>query len=110
MVTAALKVASDAQKSPATYPTTDTARLDILDTLNWYEAHREYAWPDFIVLGYSFSEAMRLRRQLVSDVEIALGKSGNLRVGRSDVVMRMVSPESMVGGKRSAGESSQEAV
>jgi hypothetical protein len=104
MVTAALKIASDAQKTPITYPTTDAARLDVLNTLNWYEAHAEYAWPDFSTMGYSFSETMRLRRQLVSDVEMALGKAGNVRVGRNDVDMGMGSPESMVGSKRSGGE------
>lgn len=68
MVTAALKYASD-QTSPTTYASADEARLEILNTLNWYEAHE---WPDFARLGFDFSQAMRFRRALVNDVFSAL--------------------------------------
>jgi hypothetical protein len=77
MVTAALKLASD-EKTPVTYSTPDEARLDILNTLNWFEAHSEYKWPDFTGLGFDFSQAMRLRRALINDFSTSLEKSGNV--------------------------------
>jgi hypothetical protein len=80
MVTAALKFASD-EKTPITYTSHDEARLDVLNTLNWFEAHSEYEWPDFARQGFDFSQAMRFRRALVTDVFIALQKAGNVRIG-----------------------------
>jgi hypothetical protein len=79
MVTAALQFTSDSNP-PASYPTPDAARLDILNTLNWYEAHAEYAWPDFSTHGHDFSQAMRFRRALVSDVCSALMSAGKVRI------------------------------
>jgi hypothetical protein len=77
MVTAALKLASD-EKTPVTYSTPDEARLDILNTLNWFQAHSEYKWPDLTGLGFDFSQAMRLRRALINDFSTSLEKSGNV--------------------------------
>jgi hypothetical protein len=71
MVTGALKFTSD-EKTPVTYTSQDEARLDILNTFNWLEAHSEYEWPNFARLGYGFSQAMHFRRALVNDVFIAL--------------------------------------
>lgn len=80
MVTAALKFAAD-DKTPATYTTADEARFEILTTLNWYEAHSEYEWPNFSGMGFDFNQAMRFRRALVGDVCTALQKSANVRIG-----------------------------
>ena len=112
MVTAALKFCSDATSSATSYTTADSARLDILKTLNWYEAHDEYEWPDFSSMGFDFSQAMRFRRALVSDVFVALQKAGNVRV--SGEVGVFGTPESVrgrgvkrsgvvIGGKFSGG-------
>jgi len=106
MVTAALKFASD-QPASVTYASADEARLEILNTLNWYEAHTEYEWPDFTHLGFDFSQAMRFRRALVNDVFIALKKAGNVRVNEGGGVG---TPDSANGGGRatkrgSVGES-----
>jgi hypothetical protein len=79
MVSAALQFASDSNP-PTTYPTPDAARLDMLNTLNWYEAHAEYAWPDFSAHGCDFTLAMRFRRALVGDVCVALIKAEKMRV------------------------------
>ncbi|KAF2133791.1 hypothetical protein P153DRAFT_380969 [Dothidotthia symphoricarpi CBS 119687] len=79
MVTAALKFASD-EKTSTGYTIADEARLDILNTLNWYEAHAEYEWPDFSKSGFDFAQTMRLRRALVNDVYLALQKAGNIRI------------------------------
>jgi hypothetical protein len=95
MVTAALKFASD-DKSPITYPTQDEARQEILSTLNWYEAHSEYEWPEFNRLGFDFSQSMRFRRALVNDVFVALQKAGNVRV--SDEAAVLGTPDN--GGER----------
>jgi hypothetical protein len=80
MVTAALKFASD-EKSPAIYPSQDDAKLAILKTLNWWEAHDEYQWPDFSRMNFDFAQAMRLRRALVNDVFSVLQKAGNVKIG-----------------------------
>ncbi|EOA87539.1 uncharacterized protein SETTUDRAFT_47278 [Exserohilum turcica Et28A] len=81
MITAAVKFSSArAHESTTTYATPDAARMDILNLLNWYEAHADYAWPDFSSLGFDFSLAMRWRRALVNDVYIALKKSGTVRI------------------------------
>lgn len=78
MVTAALKCASE--RLPATYASHDDARFQILKSLNWFEAHDEYEWPDFTSFNYDFSQAMRLRRALVQDIFNALEKAGNLKI------------------------------
>ncbi|KAF2846215.1 hypothetical protein T440DRAFT_458869 [Plenodomus tracheiphilus IPT5] len=79
MVTASLKFNS-ANTRMSTYPTPDAARLDILNTLNWFEAHDEYAWPDFTARGFDFNQAMRFRRALVNDVFAGLQKAGTVRI------------------------------
>jgi len=96
MVTAALKFASD-QPASVTYASADEARLEILNTLNWYEAHAEYEWPEFSRLGCDFSQAMRFRRALVNDVFVALKKAGNVRVNEAGGVG---TPDSGNGGGR----------
>ncbi|KAJ4372920.1 hypothetical protein N0V83_003211 [Neocucurbitaria cava] len=78
MVTAAIKFASDTSP-PISYASPDEGRLDILKTLNWYEAHDEYEWPDFSNMGYDFSQAMRFRRALINDVFLALQKAGHIK-------------------------------
>jgi hypothetical protein len=79
MVTAALKCASD-ERFPTTHVSQDEARFQILKSLNFFEAHNEYEWPDFTSFHYDFSQVMRLRRALVQDVFNALEKAGNLSV------------------------------
>jgi hypothetical protein len=78
MVTAALKCASE--RLPATYASQDDARFQILNSLNWFEAHDEYEWPDFTSFNYDFSQVMRLRRALVQDIFSALEQAGNLKI------------------------------
>jgi hypothetical protein len=95
MVTAALKFASD-EKTHITYTSPDEARLDVLNTLNWFEAHSEYAWPDFSGMRYDFSQTMRFRRALVTDVVVALRMAGNIRIGREGEVGVLRTPESGV--------------
>ncbi|KAH7093531.1 hypothetical protein FB567DRAFT_515517 [Paraphoma chrysanthemicola] len=99
MVSASLTFANASDSTtPGTYSTSDAARLDVLNVLNWYEAHSEYTWPEFTSMGFDFGQAMRLRRQLVSDVCVALEKMGKIRVA----VGGLRSPESEGGGgKRS---------
>lgn len=82
MVAAALKFAtgSAASASVPTYANADVARLDVNNALNWYEVQGEYEWPDFMDLGHNFASAMRLRRQLVHDVYVAMGKAGSLKI------------------------------
>ncbi|KAF1849014.1 uncharacterized protein K460DRAFT_280436, partial [Cucurbitaria berberidis CBS 394.84] len=94
MVAAALKFSSDT--SPViSYKTPDEGRLDILKTLNWFEAHDEYEWPDFSRLGYDFSQAMRFRRALVNDLFVALHKVGHIKItGEAGV---MGTPDSVRG-------------
>ena len=66
---------------PLHYTSEDASKLEILKTLNFYEAHNEYTWPDFSSLGYSFAQVMRLRRALVQDVFVALQRNGNVQIG-----------------------------
>lgn len=80
MVTAALKFASD-DKTRTSYAPADEARLEILKTLNWYEAHSEYEWPNFTLMGFDFNQSMRFCRALVEDVFILLQKSGKVKIG-----------------------------
>jgi hypothetical protein len=102
MVSAALVIAGD-KNSPTTYATIDKARLDILTTLNWNEAHSTYAWPDFARQGFDFNQAMRLRRQLVVDVFAALQSAGKVRLASAPGVPG--TPESVErgAGKRDRG-------
>lgn len=99
MVSASLTFANASDSTaPGTYSTSDSARLDVLNILNWYEAHSEYTWPEFTSMGFDFGQAMRLRRQLVSDVCVALEKVGKIRVA----VGGLRTPDSEGGGgKRS---------
>ena len=80
IVDAALKTVFNAHL-PLHYTSEDAGKLEILKTLNFYEAHDGYTWPDFSSLGYSFAQVMRLRRALVQDVFVALQRNGNVQVG-----------------------------
>jgi hypothetical protein len=80
MVAAALKYAAHV-KMPVVHASPDDAKYDILETLNWLEAHEEYDWPDFSRHNFDFAQVMRLRRALVNDVFGALQKAGNIRIG-----------------------------
>jgi hypothetical protein len=71
---------SDWTKFPKEYASGDTCKLDILNALNYAEAHGTYTWPDFPGLGHNFSESMRFRRALVHDVFAALKTGGSIRV------------------------------
>lgn len=79
MVTAALKFA-EKNKEIVSYPTADEARIDILNSLSFCEAHDQYQWPDFSKLHFDFDQTMRLRRSLVNNVFIALQRSGNINI------------------------------
>ena len=67
-----------------------------------YEAHAEYAWPDFTTLRYGFGQTMRFRRTLVTDVVGALRKAGRVRIVSGPGVLG--APDSSVvirgGGKK----------
>jgi hypothetical protein len=107
MVTAALKFVSD-EKTPVIYSSQDAALLAILDTLNWYEAHSEYEWPNFTHLGFDFNQTMRFRRHLVNDVLNALKTSDAVKItGGAGVLGTPESSSVSRGEKRSAGESSK---
>ncbi|KZM24075.1 hypothetical protein ST47_g4771 [Ascochyta rabiei] len=80
MVTAALKYASD-EKIGVTRASPDEAKHSILKSLNWFEAHGEYEWPNFSRLNLDFAQAMRLRRALVQDVCNVLQQAGNIKIG-----------------------------
>ena len=80
MVDAAMKAVAD-ETPPVRYASDDEGKLEILKALNFYEAHSEYEWPDFRQLGFDFSQTMRLRRALVSDVYVALLKNRSVQVG-----------------------------
>lgn len=81
MVDAALVFTSD-DKTAATYKDSDDARMAILNTLNWFEAHDEYKWPVFARIHLDFSQIMRFRRALVSDVFVSLQRAGKVRILR----------------------------
>jgi hypothetical protein len=72
MVTASLQFSCSSDAPVSSYTTPDAGRLDVLNVLNWYEAHDEYEWPDFNKLGLDFAQTMRFRRALVNDVFVAL--------------------------------------
>ena len=67
-----------------TYLTADEAKHDILKTLNWFEAHNEYQWPDFGA-HFSFDQVMRLRRVLVTDTFTTLERTGHIKPDSTDV-------------------------
>jgi hypothetical protein len=101
MVTAALKFALG-ENTPSTCSTPDKAKLEILNSLNWLEAHGEYEWPDFQQDGLDFTQAMRLRRALVSDVFVALNRSDNLKISSaSEILGTPESGQDIRGQKRS---------
>lgn len=102
-VIAALKFALD-ENATLTYVTPDEAKHSILKTLNWFEAHDEYEWPDFSDRNYDFAQVMRLRRALVQDVFNALQQANQVKTGVPDsvtVVRR---------GDRSRGEGMRSAI
>lgn len=104
MVVAALKFVSD-EETPVTYANQDVALLGILATLNRYEAHGEYEWPDFTSMGFDFCQTMRFRRQLVSDVLNALQKADTIKIASGvDVLGTLDSGGASRGRKRFAGE------
>ncbi|KAF1349249.1 hypothetical protein EJ07DRAFT_141031, partial [Lizonia empirigonia] len=84
-VIAALKFALD-ESATLTYVTPDEAKHSILKTLNWFEAHDEYEWPDFSDRNYDFAQVMRLRRALVQDVFNALQQANQVKTGVPDSV------------------------
>lgn len=105
MVAAALKFALD-DKSATIYTVADEARIDILNILNWYEAHEEYNWPNFTHSGFDFAQAMRLRRALVSDVFVALQKAGNVQITGQPGVLGTPEHEGRVRGTKRNGATS----
>lgn len=97
-VIAALKFALD-ENATLTYVTPDEAKHSILKTLNWFEAHDEYEWPDFSDRNYDFAQVMRLRRALVQDVFNALQQANQVKTGVPDsvtVVRRGIAPAAKV--------------
>ncbi|KAF2655427.1 hypothetical protein K491DRAFT_716241 [Lophiostoma macrostomum CBS 122681] len=80
MVAATVTVARDWTKLPKEYVSEDAGKLDILNALNYEEAHDTYTWPDFSALGHNFAESMRFRRALVHDVFATLKTGGSIRV------------------------------
>lgn len=92
LVIAALKCSTDDRASSA-YLTADKAKHDILKTLNWFEAHNEYDWPEFAA-HLSFDQVMRLRRVLVSDIYTAIERAGHISIGV------LGTPDSSDGGVR----------
>jgi hypothetical protein len=80
MVTAALKFSSSNNNTSSSYTTPDASRIDVLNILNWHEAHDEYEWPSFTNIGFDSAQAMRFRRAFVNDVFVALQKVGNIRI------------------------------
>ncbi|KAF2998284.1 hypothetical protein E8E13_007045 [Curvularia kusanoi] len=80
LVTAALKCTTDG-KLGSTYLTADEAKHGILNALNYLEAHDEYEWPEFTGYVFSFDQVMRLRRVLVGNVCMALGRAGHIKFG-----------------------------
>ncbi|RYN20962.1 hypothetical protein AA0121_g11481 [Alternaria tenuissima] len=87
MVTASLKFSRSKDAPVSLYTTPDAGRLDVLNVLNWHEAHDDYEWPDFIQLGHDFTQAMRFRRGLVNDIFLALEKAGVIKItGESGVL------------------------
>jgi hypothetical protein len=98
---AAIKIAKEEDRASVRYGSQDKGKLDTMRTLNFFEAHDEYVWPDFSALGFDFTQTMRLRRALVNDVFAALMKSGIIVVG--EVTPGMGTPDSVIGARRAAG-------
>lgn len=92
-VTAALKCALDG-KLAVNHLSHDEAKHAVLKCLSWYEAHDEYEWPDFSRLRYDFAQVMRLRRELVKDVQDALERAGSIKITVPGT------PDSLAGGLR----------
>ena len=86
MVTAALRISLDIPREKP-YTTSGEGHFDVLNTLNWYEAQKEYTWPDFSDMGADFTQTMRFRRQLVTDVFAAMQKAGHVRVRASQATL-----------------------
>lgn len=99
MVAAALKFSSSHDAEVSIYPSGDAGRLEVLNALNWHEAHGEYEWPDFT--GFDFAQAMRFRRALVNDVFGALEKAGRVKIAGEQAPVGLATPQNS--GKR-AGE------
>jgi hypothetical protein len=104
MVTAALKFSSSNDNTVSSYTSPDAGRIDVLNVLNWHEAHDEYEWPDFTHMGFDFSQTMRFRRALVNDVFVALQKAGNIRITREPGVLGTPQSGVAVGGKRAGAD------
>lgn len=98
MIGATLKVVAN-ETLPLKYTSNDAGKLEILKTLNFYEAHDKYTWPDFSSLGYDFAQTMRLRRALIHDVYVALHMNGSLHVEAQPVM-----PESSEKGRKSGAQ------
>ncbi|KAF2005957.1 hypothetical protein P154DRAFT_570684 [Amniculicola lignicola CBS 123094] len=112
MVDVAVTIIVKGWSLPIRYASEDSGKLELLNRLNFLEAHGDYAWPKFEAMGYHFDQTMRLRRALVTDVLMALTKIGSVKIG----LMEVGTPDSMVameqnGGKRLGpvmGEASSE--
>jgi hypothetical protein len=105
MVTAALKFSNSSDNVNSSYPTPDSGCIDVLNVLNWHEAHDEYEWPDFTKMGFDFSQAMRFRRALVNDVFVALQRAGNIRITGEPGVLGTPQSGLAAGGKRTGASS-----
>jgi hypothetical protein len=100
MVVAAVKFAREQETT--IFSTPDKAKLEILNLLNWLEAHGEYEWPDFQQDGLDFVQAMRLRRALVGDLFVALKQEGNMKAApTSGETAASESAQDVQAGKRS---------
>ncbi|RMZ73442.1 hypothetical protein GMOD_00007950 [Pyrenophora seminiperda CCB06] len=110
MVAAVLKFSSSADGAVSSYFSPDAGRLDLLDVLNWHEAYGEYEWPDFIsaILGYDFTRAMVFRCVLVSDVFVALEKTGMVMIVSQEALGVLGTPSSS--GKRAGEQRKQVAI
>ena len=100
MVAAALKFSSSHDTEVSIYSSGDAGCLEVLNVLNWQEAHGEYEWPEFA--GFDFAQAMRFRRALVNDVFVALEKAGNVKVVREQAAAVLATPQN---SKKRANES-----
>jgi hypothetical protein len=104
MVTAALKFSSSNDNTVSSYTSPDAGRIDVLNVLNWHEAHDEYEWPDFTHMGFDFSQTMRFRRALVNDALVALEKAGNIRITSEPGVLGTPQSGVVVEGKRAGAD------
>lgn len=102
MADAARLFTSD-DKMSTNYKDSDDARMAILNTLNWFEAHAEYKWPDFARVRLDFSQIMRFRRALVSDVFVSLQRAGKVRISRGEGGLGTPNSVAERVGKRKSG-------